>query len=57
MAKPRQKIKGHTRSCAMKKAFDSLDKADAEARRGRWDFMRSYKCKKCGKYHYGHPSK
>ncbi len=55
MAKPRPKTKGHTRSCAHKQAFDSLDKAEAAARRGRWNFMQAYKCKKCGKYHYGHP--
>jgi hypothetical protein len=56
MPKPRKKMKGHTKSCAQKQAFDTEDKARAASRRGRFDFMMPYKCKKCGAYHYGHPS-
>ena len=56
MSKPRKKMKGHTRSCAQKQAFVTLGDAEAAARRGRFDFMQAYKCRKCGQYHYGHPS-
>ena len=56
MSKPRPKMKGHTRSCAQKQAFETMDKAEAASRRGHFDFMQAYKCRKCGKYHYGHPS-
>ncbi len=56
MPKPRPKMKGHTRSCASKQKFDTLEKAEAASRRGRFDFMQAYKCRKCGAFHYGHPS-
>lgn len=57
MAKPRKRIKGHTKSCASKQAFETIEKATAAAKRGRWDFMHAYQCRRCKKFHYGHPSK
>jgi len=56
VSKPRPKMRGHTRSCGTKQRFDTLEQADAASRRGRWNFMRAYRCLKCKKYHYGHPS-
>ena len=56
MPKPRKKIKGHTKSCANKQKFETLEKADAASRHGRFNFMQAYKCRKCAAYHYGHPS-
>lgn len=56
MPKPRPKTKGHTRSCASKKKYETFEKAEAASLRGRWVFMQAYKCRKCGMFHYGHPS-
>jgi hypothetical protein len=57
MAKPRRRIKGFSRSCGSKQRFDTLEAAEKAAKRGRWDFMQAYKCRRkgCGGYHYGHP--
>ena len=55
MSKPRSKTKGHSRGCGEKQKFDSLEKAEAASRRGRFDFMQAYKCRKCVAFHYGHP--
>jgi hypothetical protein len=54
----KQKPKGHTKSCGKKVKYENWDSADRAARRvgGKWDFMQAYQCKKCKKYHYGHPS-
>jgi hypothetical protein len=56
MGKPRKKINGHTKACGAKQAFASMERAEAASKRGRWDFMQAYKCKKCWLFHYGHPS-
>jgi hypothetical protein len=56
MPKPRKKPKGHTKSCGKKQKFETQEKAESASRRGRFDFMQAYQCKKCGLFHYGHPS-
>jgi hypothetical protein len=56
MSKPKPKMKGYTRSCAQKQPFETMQQAEDASRRGRFDFMHAYKCRKCDKYHYGHPS-
>lgn len=55
--KPKPRIKGHSRGCGTKQAFETLEKAEAASRHGgRCNFMQAYKCRKCKKFHYGHPS-
>lgn len=54
MGKPRKRIKGHTNSCGSKQKFDTLEAAERAAYRPR-DFMQAYQCRKCKKFHYGHP--
>jgi hypothetical protein len=56
MAKPKPRIKGHKRSCGEKHRFETMDQASAAARRGRWEYMEAYRCRKCKMFHYGHPS-
>jgi hypothetical protein len=48
MGKPKKRIKGHTKSCGQKQKFETQEKAEAAAKRGRFNFMAAYKCKKCG---------
>ena len=55
MSKPRRKIRGHTNHCGNKRAFETFDAAHAAAKRGRWEYMEAYQCRKCKKFHYGHP--
>ena len=53
----KHKKTGHKHSCGEKKGFATMDEADKASMRGRYDFMEAYKCRKCHKFHYGHPKK
>ena len=55
MSKPRKKMTGHKNSCNGKQCFAEEDKALAACKRGRYNYMGVYKCKKCKLFHYGHP--
>jgi len=55
MAKSKRRTKGHKRSCGEKKGFESLEAAEKASKRGRYDYMEAYKCRKCNKFHFGHP--
>jgi hypothetical protein len=60
MSKPRKKIRAS--ACDGKRAFDTEEAASAAAKvpwkmLSRIGFMSAYKCRRCKKYHYGHPPK
>lgn len=61
MPKPRKRTrpKRKDRECGTKQRFQTLDAAEAAAKRP-WKalaavgFMKAYQCRVCGAYHYGH---
>lgn len=61
MGKPRRKMRSYKANrCTGKRAFDTLEAADAAAYRprgtlNRGNFMQGYRCPHCRLFHYGHP--
>lgn len=64
MSKPRPKMRSKQGECAGKRVFETLEAAQAAAKRTPFrmlartgDVMVGYQCRKCRKFHFGHPGK
>lgn len=64
MSKPRPKMRTKQNECRSKQAFDTLAAAQDAAKRTPFrklaatgDVMVGYQCRKCRKFHFGHPGK
>jgi len=55
MSKTKRYHGDHIGGCWGKQRFDTFEQADKAAKIPNSGFMGAYKCKYCGKFHFGHP--